>query len=133
MVTRGPPATPLALSSPRRPPSSPPGCLLPTSTRASSSPPWLRSPRRRRSSPPAGPRSPGASEAGHRPSMTDATLETPVEIPRPRGTLSFLRGSLDWLPVLPFFAYIGLFLLLPALWIALGAFQSDAGCWNLDK
>jgi putative spermidine/putrescine transport system permease protein len=32
-----------------------------------------------------------------------------------------------WLPVLPFFLYIFIFLLLPTLWLMIGAFQNDAG------
>ena len=42
--------------------------------------------------------------------------------PRPRRRL-----SLDWLPVLPFFIYVTLFLAIPALWLVIDAFKSDAG------
>lgn len=37
------------------------------------------------------------------------------------------RVTLTWLPIVPFFLYIGIFLLLPTLWLVIGAFQDNAG------
>jgi putative spermidine/putrescine transport system permease protein len=37
------------------------------------------------------------------------------------------RRVLVWLPVVPFFIYVFLFLLLPSFWLVVGAFQDDAG------
>jgi putative spermidine/putrescine transport system permease protein len=38
-----------------------------------------------------------------------------------------LRRVLIWLPVVPFFLYVFIFLLLPSIWLVVGAFQDDAG------
>ena len=45
------------------------------------------------------------------------------------GGLSLARRNAwtVWLPVLPFFLFIGIFLLLPSVWLVIGAFQSDSG------
>jgi putative spermidine/putrescine transport system permease protein len=52
----------------------------------------------------------------------------PVQTPR-----RFSWGSsLVWLPVVPFFAYVTLFLLLPSLAVAFGAFQKPGGGYTLQ-
>jgi putative spermidine/putrescine transport system permease protein len=38
-----------------------------------------------------------------------------------------IRRVLIWLPVAPFFIYVFIFLLLPSIWLVVGAFQDDAG------
>jgi len=40
---------------------------------------------------------------------------------------------MDWLAVLPFFVYVTAFLLLPTIWLAIGAFQTDSGHYTLDN
>src|SRR5690349_5462729 len=61
--------------------------------------------------------------------MASVTRETR----RPYPGRSWVRPagwSLDWLGVLPFFLYITLFLLVPAFWLVVGAFQTDNGSWT---
>lgn len=41
------------------------------------------------------------------------------------------RIPFAWLGALPFFLYVTLFLLLPALWLVVGAFQTQSGNWTL--
>ncbi len=41
--------------------------------------------------------------------------------------------SLTWLGVAPFFAFIGLFLLLPSVWLVVGAFQNEAGAFTFEN
>jgi putative spermidine/putrescine transport system permease protein len=58
-----------------------------------------------------------------------------VRRPLPRRSLGRLlvgRRSFAWVGVVPFFLYMALFLLLPALSLVLGAFQSDAGGLTLS-
>jgi len=43
------------------------------------------------------------------------------------------RRSFAWLGVVPFFLYIGLFLLAPTVWLIAGAFQTEAGGFTLDN
>jgi putative spermidine/putrescine transport system permease protein len=68
--------------------------------------------------------------------MADVTQriaqEGGVTLPR-RGGWFLARGgrSLAWLGVIPFFLYVAVFLLLPTLWLILGAFQTDAGGFTL--
>jgi putative spermidine/putrescine transport system permease protein len=68
--------------------------------------------------------------------------EQAVEIPRSTARAAarsgfpfrFRRRSvLLWLPVLPFFLYIGIFLLLPFAALVVGAFQTDSGAFTLDN
>ena len=40
------------------------------------------------------------------------------------------RRALTWLPVAPFFLYVALFLLLPAVWLLIDAFKSDTGSFT---
>jgi len=54
--------------------------------------------------------------------MAEMANEQAQPRPRPRRRL-----PLDWLPVLPFFIYVTLFLAIPALWLVIDAFKSDAG------
>ncbi len=44
-----------------------------------------------------------------------------------------MRTPLRWLGVLPFFAFAALFLILPTLYIVLGAFQTAEGDWTLQN
>jgi putative spermidine/putrescine transport system permease protein len=62
--------------------------------------------------------------------MTDATLPRTLEAPpaRPRRAL-----PLRWLGVLPFFVFVTLFLLLPTMYIVVGAFRQTGGGWTLDN
>jgi len=41
------------------------------------------------------------------------------------------RRWLSWLPVLPFFVYVALFLLIPSVWLLIGAFQTETGSATL--
>ncbi len=50
-----------------------------------------------------------------------------------RPTLGGRRFSLDWIGTLPFFAYVGLFLVLPTAIIALGAFFDANNSFTLDN
>jgi putative spermidine/putrescine transport system permease protein len=43
------------------------------------------------------------------------------------------RLRLVWLPIVPFFLYVGIFLLLPTAWLVIGAFQSDSGGVTLSN
>ncbi|HZS87834.1 MAG TPA: ABC transporter permease subunit [Chloroflexota bacterium] len=66
--------------------------------------------------------------------MAEVTREAPAVLQRPadrRPRVS--RAILDWAAVIPFFAYIGVFLLLPALWLIVGAFQTESGSLTLDN
>lgn len=40
------------------------------------------------------------------------------------------RLRLSWLPVLPFFLYVALFLGLPTIWLVIDAFKTDAGAFT---
>ncbi len=42
-------------------------------------------------------------------------------------SLARRKARTAWLPVLPFFLFVGIFLLLPSVWLIIGAFQSDSG------
>lgn len=60
--------------------------------------------------------------------MADATQEAPAVLPRQTGgALAIKRWSFAWLGIVPFFLFVGVFLLLPTVWLALGAFQTDTG------
>ena len=50
-----------------------------------------------------------------------------------RPSLGGRRFSLDWVGTLPFFVYIGLFLLLPSAIVAAGAFVNADGSFTLDN
>ncbi len=39
----------------------------------------------------------------------------------------------SWLPVVPFFLFVGIFLLLPTVWLVVGAFQSDSGSFTTSN
>jgi putative spermidine/putrescine transport system permease protein len=41
------------------------------------------------------------------------------------------RRSFAWVGVVPFFLYVGIFLLLPTIWLVVGAFQTDTGAFTL--
>lgn len=50
-----------------------------------------------------------------------------------RPLLGGRRLSLDWIGAVPFFAYVGLFLILPSAIIAIGAFVDANGSFTLDN
>ena len=50
-----------------------------------------------------------------------------------RPLLGGRRFSLDWVGVLPFFAYVGIFLLLPTAVVGIGAFFNADGSFTLDN
>ena len=65
--------------------------------------------------------------------MVSATRQVDNNAPGYVGDHHFQRRwSLAWLGVVPFFIYIGLFLLLPTLWLVIGAFESDSGGWTFS-
>jgi putative spermidine/putrescine transport system permease protein len=64
--------------------------------------------------------------------MEDVAQETPAVHPRRIRRLRLKRVSLVWLPVVPFFAYVTIFLLLPSLSIVQGAFTKPEGGYTLD-
>src|SRR5579871_4407990 len=64
--------------------------------------------------------------------MAQITQEARTAAPRSRGRISWRGRSFAWLGVLPFFLYVGAFLILPTLWLAVGAFQTDNGGYTLD-
>ena len=43
------------------------------------------------------------------------------------------RGARSWIPVLPFFLYVAIFLLVPTIWLLVGAFQTESGRFTLDN
>jgi len=57
--------------------------------------------------------------------LPDAT--TPVRSTTQPGRATSRRGWINWLPVVPFFVYIALFLLVPAVWLVANAFVSPSG------
>jgi putative spermidine/putrescine transport system permease protein len=65
--------------------------------------------------------------------MSSATGHVTTNVPgRADDHLLKSRWSLAWLGVVPFFVYIVLFLLLPTIWLTVGAFQTDSGGWTLS-
>ncbi len=63
--------------------------------------------------------------------MADATTTRPLAAPSPAPRAPAL--PLRWLGVLPFFLFVGLFLILPTMWIVVGAFQRTGGGWTFDN
>src|SRR5579859_3883052 len=65
--------------------------------------------------------------------MADIAQEIPttVSVRRPRGIP--WRKPLLYLPMLPFFLYVTLFLFLPTLSLVRGAFQSSSGAFTMDN
>ena len=64
--------------------------------------------------------------------MANATREIATGHPlRAEGRPSSPGRALAWVPVAPFFLYIALFLLLPAAWLVVGAFQTESGGFTL--
>jgi putative spermidine/putrescine transport system permease protein len=63
--------------------------------------------------------------------MASVTQEVRTEPTRPRARFEVGRYSFAWLGVVPFFLYVGLFLLIPTLWLVVGAFQTSSGHWTL--
>jgi putative spermidine/putrescine transport system permease protein len=65
--------------------------------------------------------------------MANVTQEVRTALPRQRGGAPSLRArSFAWIGVVPFFLYVALFLLLPTLWLAIGAFQTEGGRFTLE-
>lgn len=59
--------------------------------------------------------------------VTSVAPSQPLSSAEPvRGRVQ-LRRVLVWLPIVPFFLYVFIFLLLPSIWLVIGAFQDDAG------
>ncbi len=50
---------------------------------------------------------------------------------RPTGVARTRRRSFAWLGVVPFFAFVTVFLLLPTIWLVVGAFQSTTGSFTM--
>ncbi len=68
--------------------------------------------------------------------MANANVPQTVAAPRPRGATSCASAGarwLPWIPVLPFFLYVALFLLLPTVVLVVGAFQTESGGWTLNN
>ncbi len=66
----------------------------------------------------------------------EAATARPGGTPGARGAVRRRRVGARWLPylpVLPFFAYIALFLLIPTVVLMVGAFQTPAGAWTMDN
>ncbi len=61
-------------------------------------------------------------------SVTRTRRDDPASAPR---NLRHAR-TLRWIAVLPFLLYVTLFLLLPTLWLAAGAFKTDNGGYTLE-
>jgi putative spermidine/putrescine transport system permease protein len=53
-------------------------------------------------------------------------VDLPSSSRRTRARVTW-RGSFAWIGVLPFFAYVAVFLLIPTVWLAIGAFQDNNG------
>jgi putative spermidine/putrescine transport system permease protein len=57
-----------------------------------------------------------------------------VTVPTRKRIRGARRGQVStWLPVVPFFLYVLLFLLLPAIWLLIGAFQTQSGSATLEN
>src|SRR5690349_11513588 len=64
--------------------------------------------------------------------MASITAPAQTELPgAERGQVAARRPALTWLGVVPFLLYVSLFLLVPSIWLAVGAFQTDSGAWTL--
>lgn len=64
--------------------------------------------------------------------MANATREIATGHPlRAEGRPTAPQRALAWVPVAPFFLYIALFLLLPTVWLVVGAFQTESGGFTL--
>jgi putative spermidine/putrescine transport system permease protein len=65
--------------------------------------------------------------------MANVTQEVSTALPgQRRGLVLSRRWSFAWVGVVPFFLYVAVFLLVPSLWLAIGAFQTGNGGWTLD-
>lgn len=65
--------------------------------------------------------------------MADVARDIPTTVRLQRPRRLSRRLPLVWLPVVPFFVYVTLFLLLPTLYLAVGAFQSSTTGFTLDQ
>ncbi|OCW55653.1 ABC transporter permease [Hoeflea olei] len=61
------------------------------------------------------------------------TLQRPHETPPPGHVPLRQRLPLDWLGLVPFLAFVTLFLLAPTMYIVIGAFRSAGGGFTLDN
>ena len=72
--------------------------------------------------------------------MTDTPASMPAPSssatagPAPRGAgQSRFKGAGNYLALIPFHAYVGLFLILPTLFVVVGAFSDGSGQFTLDN
>ncbi len=63
--------------------------------------------------------------------MAQVTREVPAAVPDQTGGVAFRRRSLVWIGLVPFFLYVAVFLLLPTVGLALGAFQDASNRFTL--
>jgi putative spermidine/putrescine transport system permease protein len=66
--------------------------------------------------------------------MATVTAEPRTEQPNATGAQPAPRRlPLAWLGVVPFLLYVTVFLLVPTIWLIVGAFQNASGAWTLDN
>ncbi|MCA0279633.1 MAG: acriflavin resistance protein, partial [Proteobacteria bacterium] len=67
--------------------------------------------------------------------MTQASMTTTADAARsaPPDARSGFRLPTHWLGVAPFFIFALMFLILPTLYLVIGAFQNDQGQYTLDN
>jgi putative spermidine/putrescine transport system permease protein len=65
--------------------------------------------------------------------MSEVAQDIPAVVPVRSPRRFAWRVSLAWLPVVPFFLYVLVFLLLPTLYLAFGAFQNASGGYTLHQ
>lgn len=66
--------------------------------------------------------------------MASVTAEAQTELPgTERGQALIRRPALTWLGVVPFLLYVAVFLLIPTIWLGIGAFQTPSGAWTLQN
>ena len=70
----------------------------------------------------------GTSASGPAPSPSPATGPSPSGAGAGR-----LKGARNYLALIPFHAYVGLFLVLPTLFVVIGAFTDSSGAFTLDN
>lgn len=63
-----------------------------------------------------------------------APSPSPASGPAPSGAgAGRLKGARNYLALIPFHAYVGLFLVLPTLFVVIGAFSDSSGAFTLDN
>jgi putative spermidine/putrescine transport system permease protein len=63
--------------------------------------------------------------------MAQVTREVPAAVPGQTGGVAFRKRSLVWIGLVPFFLYVAVFLLLPTVGLAVGAFQDASNRFTL--